>query len=125
MFPEYLIPRHYSVERYHIMGSRILSRSFNVEKWEAEEDENEEANTSANTAGSAMDVDETPGDEQDANDGSNAHGEENGDEENSNDDDDEEDEDSSDVSMVPMADMLNARYGSENVSPPHLQFFPI
>lgn len=32
-----------------------------------------------------------------------------------NEDSDDEDEDPSDVAMVPMADMLNARYGSENV----------
>jgi len=31
------------------------------------------------------------------------------------DSDDDEDEDPGDVAMVPMADVLNARYGSENV----------
>ena len=34
-------------------------------------------------------------------------------------DEDDDDEDPSDVAMVPMADMLNARYESENVSVPH------
>jgi SET domain-containing protein 6 len=42
-------------------------------------------------------------------------GDERLDEENS-DGDDEEMDDSSDIAMVPMADLLNARYESENVS---------
>jgi hypothetical protein len=92
------------------MGSRILSRSFIVEKWNEDEDENENENEAANTSlGSAMDVDEQ------------SHAEERPDVaeemgENDNDEDDEDDdEDSSDVAMVPMADILNARYQTENV----------
>lgn len=87
------------------MGSRILSRSFNVEKWES--GEVEEENAAANTSrGSEMDVDalqETEGDEP-ASHHDEAEEEEGGDM-----------DDSSDIAMVPMADMLNARYGSENV----------
>lgn len=61
-------------------------------------------NTQANTSiGSAMDVDGT------------GDGDEGLDEENS-DSDEEEMDDSSDIAMVPMADLLNAQYGSENVS---------
>ena len=100
------------------MGSRILSRSFHVEKWkdqhkgddtedgdveEVDDHENEkedDAPASANT--SAMDVD----DEQIR--------EEKDDED--EDSDDEDVEDPADVAMVPMADMLNARYGCGNVS---------
>jgi SET domain-containing protein 6 len=89
------------------MGSRILSRSFGVEKWQsdADDDYDHEGNKSI---GSSMDVDEqhpTGSEAQDDND-------------NAEDDDDEDDEDghdSSDTAMVPMADMLNARYGTENV----------
>jgi SET domain-containing protein 6 len=87
------------------MGSRILSRSFNVEKWDSGEDEEE--NAAANTSrGSEMDVDAPQGSE--------------GDESASHHDEAEEEDgvgidDSSDIAMVPMADMLNARYGSENV----------
>jgi len=85
------------------MGSRILSRSFNVEKWASGEDEEE--NAAANTSyGSEMDVDApqaTEGDE------SGSHR------------DEEEDgvgiDDLPDIAMVPIADMLNAKYGSENV----------
>ncbi|KAG7098312.1 hypothetical protein E1B28_000273 [Marasmius oreades] len=91
MFAPESLSVHYTLEQYHIMGSRILSRSFDVERWDSEDDAvNETANTSA---GSAMDVDgpaereATP---------------------------EEEEEDTVDVSMVPMADLLNARYGSEN-----------
>ncbi|KAJ2917758.1 hypothetical protein MD484_g2656, partial [Candolleomyces efflorescens] len=85
------------------MGSRILSRSFGVEKWQsdADDDHDHEGNTSI---GSSMDVDEQHPTNSDAQD--------------DNEDDDREDDDdghdSSDTAMVPMADMLNARYGSEN-----------
>lgn len=104
--PEHL-STHYTLERYHIMGSRILSRSFIVEKWNEDEDENEAANTSL---GSAMDVEpsrneETPGVPMETEDNSD-----------DNDDDDDDDEEASDVAMVPMADILNARYQTENVS---------
>ena len=84
---------HYTLEQYHIMGSRILSRSFDVERWEGEDDTNEAANTSS---GSAMDVD-TPDQEREGT-------------------PEVEEADLVDVSMVPMADLLNARFGSENVS---------
>ena len=109
------------------MGSLILSRSFHVEKWKSEGDEgNGEATPSeggdletgpgeggdeelsANV--SAMDVD-TDGLTQDA------VGEESANENEDEDSDDEDNEDPADVAMVPMADMLNARYGCGNVSP--------
>jgi SET domain-containing protein 6 len=93
------------------MGSRILSRSFHVEEWESQDEDGENAEADIST-GSGMDVD----DEQlsvavlasglqplDSHEGDNE------------DSDDEDQEDSSDIAMVPMADMLNARYGSENV----------
>lgn len=69
---------NYTMSQYHIAGSRILSRSFMVEKWgpEPSDDEDDE------------------GDEEE------------------NEDEEETDED---VSMVPMADMLNARCGCNNV----------
>lgn len=102
----------YTLHRYHITGSRILSRSFNVERWEGEveqdaeyapeQDSNEDAR--ANTSiGSAMDVD-------DSGDGGELVDEESSD----RDSDDEEIEDTSDIAMVPMADILNARYDSVN-----------
>lgn len=87
------------------MGSRILSRSFVVERWAGDEDENEAANGAANTSlTSAMDIDEQN------------YGDTNGHHSDQEEDGDNEDEeDSSDVAMVPMADMLNARYQTENV----------
>ncbi|KAF7315884.1 Ribosomal lysine N-methyltransferase 4 [Mycena indigotica] len=90
----------YTLQRYHIMGSRILSRSFDVEKNE-EDNENEAANTSV---GSAMDVDSDhpPTTNEHEETGSDGEAE------------DDEEDDSIVVSMVPLADMLNARYGSEN-----------
>ncbi len=87
------------------MGSRILSRSFNVEKWESDNDENEEANNSH-----SMDVDEPDTLATSAQDSepTEEHVEE--------EEEEEDEEDSSDVSMVPVADLLNARYESENAS---------
>jgi N-lysine methyltransferase SETD6 len=90
-------------------GSRILSRSFQVERWEGEDgtiDDNADGNTSVESgmdlanmsAGSGMDVDGSPADASQPDES-----------------DDEDAVDPSDVAMVPMADMLNARYGSENV----------
>jgi hypothetical protein len=86
------------------MGSRILSRSFHVEKWEGEDDENP---LTINGMGCAMDVDEET---------LTSEAEVREETEESDDDSEGEDvEDPSDVAMVPMADILNARYGSENV----------
>ncbi|KAI0683143.1 SET domain-containing protein [Cytidiella melzeri] len=104
------VPQCYTLERYHIMGSRILSRSFQVSKWESEAQKQsdgepsgpEAADTSADSA-AAMDVDDpTSVAEQDV--------EESGED----DDEDENEDDPADVAMVPMADMLNARFQSEN-----------
>lgn len=112
LFPSDQIDTWYTLHRYHIAGSRILSRSFNVERWEgeveqdvgyvSEEDGNED--TRADTSiGSAMDVD-----------GSGDSGEAVDKESSGRDSDDEEIEDTSDIAMVPMADILNARYDSVN-----------
>ncbi|KAF5380369.1 hypothetical protein D9615_004738 [Tricholomella constricta] len=96
---------YYSLASYHLMGSRILSRSFSVEKWNSGEEENENSNT-PNSRADEMDVDSSEGPE----------GAEEKIDESHHDEMEEEDEedDSSDTAMVPMADMLNARYGSEN-----------
>ncbi|KAJ7091963.1 SET domain-containing protein [Mycena belliarum] len=114
LFPPETIPQYYTLEIYHVMGSRILSRSFNVEKDEPEEEEREEGETPAeedgadasgedgvgNTSlGSAMEVDgEVPS----------VHSDD------SESDEDEDEDEPSAVAMVPLADMLNAQYGSEN-----------
>ncbi|TFK53554.1 SET domain-containing protein [Heliocybe sulcata] len=108
LFLPELLSTCYSLEQYHTHGSRILSRSFHVEKSDDEDsDEDAEAGCS-----DAMDTDEAPqlvapsGPGSAENDSAaGAAGE---------DSDDEDDEDVGDVAMVPMADMLNARYGSEN-----------
>lgn len=106
LFQPELIPVHYSLDQYHIMGSRILSRSFNVEKWEDEVGDDELA---AQT--NSMDVDD-PVPLTSANNDSpeRAHGEEVAED----DEEEEEEEDASDISMVPVADLLNARYEAEN-----------
>ena len=103
----------FSLQNFHIMGSRILSRSFHVERWEGGEDEDDtQADTCTSiTSEDRMDVDEPakgtifPGEA----DCLSAPGVlDDGTEE------DEDAEDPSDVAMVPMADMLNAKYKSEN-----------
>lgn len=105
----------YSLENYHRMGSRILSRSFYVERWEGEEnakkDGEEISGTMENDIHSpgktdSMDVD-TEGERIATND-------EDQEENKSEGSDDDDKEDPSCVSMLPMADMLNARYGCEN-----------
>ncbi|KAJ7594459.1 SET domain-containing protein [Mycena floridula] len=99
LFSAELIPVYYSLEQYHIMGSRILSRSFHVESWGAKNSDNKIPSSDS----AAMDVDEPPEDKENL--------------DATSDDDDDEDEDGEDtahISMVPVADMLNARFGSEN-----------
>lgn len=95
------------------MGSRILSRSFNVEKWVLDEEEEEDVSGAADVSmGSAMDVD-LP-------DGASApptHSSRGTDDLEHEEGEEQEQEDSSDIAMVPMADILNARYRSENVRP--------
>lgn len=99
------------------MGNRILSRSFQVEPWINDEGVGEGHDEATDAAGAdAMDVDSPPHGIEDSNPtdeaeliGDTLDGI-------SDDDDDDDAESSADVAMVPMADMLNARYGSENVN---------
>ncbi|KAK0476718.1 SET-domain protein [Armillaria novae-zelandiae] len=99
---------HYSLHQYHVMGSRILSRSFNVEKWE---DELEDDELAAQT--NSMDVDDpAPLTSASSDSPERAHGEEVA--EDNEEEEEEEEEDASDISMVPVADLLNARYEAEN-----------
>lgn len=99
------------------MGSRILSRSFQVEKWgsaelddsveDEEGQEHEQADVSMESAkNDAMDVDSESPAKVEA-----AVGQDEAPEE----DDDDEPGDPSDVAMVPMADLLNARCNAGNV----------
>lgn len=89
---EELIDEHYSLDQFHIMGSRILSRSFHVK--DAKEGIYGEE-------GKEYDDREMKS--------------EDGDDDDSDEEDDEEGlEDIEKVSMVPMADMLNARSGHDN-----------
>ncbi|KIP06534.1 hypothetical protein PHLGIDRAFT_106911 [Phlebiopsis gigantea 11061_1 CR5-6] len=120
LFPPDSIPHVYTVEKYHLMGSRILSRSFHVLRWkpdgeepdeEAEVDE-AEASSALNTDGNAMDVDaptDAPAVEFDAQEPV----EDAAAEDDEDDDDDDRYEDPADVAMVPMADMLNGRFATE------------
>ncbi|CUA69757.1 Ribosomal lysine N-methyltransferase 4 [Rhizoctonia solani] len=96
---------YYSMEQFHIMGSRILSRSFHVEEDEAEE---ENADVSMESSKS-MDVDRSREGNKDG-----PEQEDEREQEEDGDSDSEDGEKVEHVAMVPMADMLNARYGGEN-----------
>lgn len=89
------------------MGSRILSRSFHVEPWgeNLEVSADDQTFEDAMEKSDAMEVDAAKP-ELDQNEGV---------EKESEDDGEEDEEDASDVAMVPLADVLNARYQTENV----------
>ncbi|KZT58927.1 SET domain-containing protein [Calocera cornea HHB12733] len=113
LFPPSLLSSHYTLQNYHIQGSRILSRSFTVSPWPGaapEHDEDEEApeliDRSAASGGDVLmgEVNVLGDDSQEDIDLGDL-------------DDDEEDDErekTEDVAMVPMADMLNARCGCNN-----------
>lgn len=109
--PEYL-DRWYTLERYHIMGSRILSRSFQVEKWDPSTDDEEDGGTPQ--AGMDVDGNHSNPEESDKERNHDVDEEHGGDEDGG----DEDGDDSGDVAMVPMADTLNARFGCNNVCYP-------
>ncbi|EIM83024.1 SET domain-containing protein [Stereum hirsutum FP-91666 SS1] len=117
LFAPEALSRHYSLENYHLMGSRILSRSFSVERWEGHAADKQEDSASSPVADTgrdeAMDVDTeaVTATAPEAEDGVDEPSFVVDDE---NDSDDEDEEDPANVAMVPMADMLNARYRSEN-----------
>ncbi|PSR99044.1 hypothetical protein PHLCEN_2v4201 [Hermanssonia centrifuga] len=111
LFPPKSKHLHYTLENYHLMGSRILSRSFTVSKW-TDDLENVEPSGDASANGAngnvdntGMEVDESP---------INGAEQEPDSMEESEDEHVEDIDDPSDVAMVPMADMLNARFESEN-----------
>lgn len=92
----------FSLETYHVMGSRILSRSFQVEAMSAASTDSGQTPAQED---SEMSLDETsPNSPQ--NDGP---------DEIIDDEDSDDDDEPANVAMVPLADMLNARYGCENV----------
>lgn len=84
------------------MGSRVLSRSFTLSKEEEDDHENEVENSSQ---GSVMDID-PPHNDTSANNSQEENGEDGG-----------EDEEETEIVMIPLADILNARYNTENVQP--------
>ncbi|KIS68534.1 uncharacterized protein UMAG_03621 [Mycosarcoma maydis] len=137
----------YSLETYHIMGSRILSRSFHVKcrkkglegKTVDMDDLNGDEVVEENADESEAEVLEDEGEveahqigagneaqmQDDTNEGSDAEGdkhddvdddnEDDDDDDNDDDDDDEEEQENvADISMTPMADMLNAKFESDN-----------
>ena len=134
------IDRWYHVNMYHRMGSSILSRSFHVKRdlTHAEPDEADISSAPAEVAvvrtmpqndqkdesqrphegiadeeGRGVEEDEDEQDEQ-GDEHEENEGEDKDDDEDENEEEEEEEEDVRDISMVPMADMLNAKFGSEN-----------
>jgi hypothetical protein len=89
------------------MGSRILSRSFQVEAQSAID------GTDSNQTPAHEDVEMVPDEPSSL--ASNHNPENNSEEMEDDEGDDDDDDDPGNVAMVPIADMLNARYGCENV----------
>ncbi|KAF8160689.1 hypothetical protein B0H34DRAFT_697698 [Crassisporium funariophilum] len=111
LFGSHDVETCYSLETYHLMGSRLLSRSFTLDK----EDEEDQAPDVGNSSlGSAMDVDDTsphnhsapPSAAPPVNEEEEAEAEAEA---------EEAEEDGPEVVLVPLADMLNGRYNTENV----------
>jgi SET domain-containing protein 6 len=96
---------YYSLEIYHIMGSRILSRSFHVEA-QSGIDNYHWIQTQAHVD-AEMSLDE-PEPSPRAPDHINS-------DEAKNDEDTDDEDDPANVAMVPLADLLNARSGWQNV----------
>ncbi|CCF51530.1 hypothetical protein NDA11_003738 [Ustilago hordei] len=131
----------YPLETYHIMGSRILSRSFHVKSRkkglegktvdmdDLDDDEDEEVDESEaevledeGEADAAEARTDDEADESKQDDGEVDETKDDGNESDESDDDDDDDDDEEeqeqenviDISMTPMADMLNARFESDN-----------
>ncbi|KAG8859828.1 hypothetical protein FRB91_006486 [Serendipita sp. 411] len=111
IFDPNFLDTFFSLQRFHINGSRILSRSFQVEDWqddnasdesrpeEQEENDEDEENPPQLIAAPLSqqgDVEAAPNGPVGL------------------DEDEDEDDERDGVSMVPMADILNARYGCNN-----------
>ncbi|KAG8734283.1 hypothetical protein FRC10_011803, partial [Ceratobasidium sp. 414] len=114
--PDIFNPEHintyYTLSQFHVMGSRILSRSFHVEPWAGGEDDDNEEKQDPDT-GESKQVAEDPDVSMESARSEKPAEEEDGTGDGDSDSDDEG-EKVEDVAMVPMADMLNARYGGEN-----------
>lgn len=101
------------------MGSRILSRSFHVEPWKGEDEpempqvrENPDPDVSMESCHSISVEQSHEGSHEQPTQAGSSHFEDGED----SDIDSEDGENVEGVAMVPMADMLNARYGGENVT---------
>ncbi|KAG8693970.1 hypothetical protein FRC08_008784 [Ceratobasidium sp. 394] len=113
--PDIFNPEHintyYTLPQFHTMGSRILSRSFHVEAWGGGEDQDDEEKQSSDIDENKQ-VTEDPDVSMESARSEQPVEDEDGASDGSSDSDDGENVE--DVAMVPMADMLNARYGGEN-----------
>ncbi|PWN93175.1 SET domain-containing protein [Acaromyces ingoldii] len=102
---EQMVKTFYSIEDFHLMGSRILSRSFHVKKPEAGQEGpvGDIMDDEGEADGNEDDEMDEDGQDKDDNDGEEAE---------------EEEEEGAEaieaVTIVPMADMLNARFGCDN-----------
>ena len=130
------LDRWYSLDTYHVMGSRILSRSFNVKSRKASKDdeavgmdgedaesgdeeaevlEEEQEGEPQDDADLSMASAKTAGEEGAEEDAKEDNDDEDEDDDEDDDEDEEDDEEQvADISMTPMADMLNARFESDN-----------
>ncbi|KAF4620915.1 hypothetical protein D9613_000307 [Agrocybe pediades] len=121
LFRQEDLATYYSLDAYHMMGTRILSRSFTLEPDEGDSDNEDQeqgkappesaADVGNTSIGSAMDVDQPTTSEKPAEAQESGHDHE----ADSGDEEDEDEEPRVEVAMVPLADILNARYKTDNV----------
>lgn len=105
----------FSLQKYHTMGSLILSRSFNVDP--SGGDVNAEASGQGEEAQGGASAQDSQGDVSMEGPSNASQQNEHADEDEDDDDDDEEEEEESGaahVAMVPFADILNAKSGANN-----------
>lgn len=122
LFPSSHHEKWYTLDAYHRAGSRILSRSFTVSRWTDDKVDEDEDRSETDEGGSGANEAESPNSKTSIESsmytgGAHTHLSlfKDTNEELDSDSEDDENQDSSDVAMVPMADLLNARWGSENV----------
>lgn len=103
---------HYSIDDFHVQGSRMLSRSFSVPKGDADLDMIGDVSMT-----SGADRAEEMPDVEDAVEADEAGGDDDDESEDEEDEDaDSEPEPEEEEVMVPVADILNAAFGLDNVS---------
>ena len=102
LFPQADLATYYSFDMYHVMGSLLLTRSFTVKDEIMQGVQTRESVPEGESNADSMMIQDGQDMSQDP-------------ESMEVDDDDDDDEHEEEVIVLPLADMLNARYGHDNV----------